>query len=84
MNRRDTVTDLAPRPPPCFLNRAAWVEYLQAAAQAQGDSEPKILLIAKGEARINYDYPFCDDCDEAFKARAGSKCQPNFLKDQAP
>lgn len=85
LNLNDAIDDLAPPPPPCFLNRLEWVEYLKAAAASQNVSEaPKIIFIKDGEPRINYDYPFCADCTQTHSlamAKAG-RCKPNALKEQ--
>jgi hypothetical protein len=87
LNLSDAIDDLAPPPPPCFLNRLEWVEYLKSCAASQNDGEsPRILHITNGEPRINYDYPICADCTQVHSlemAKVG-KCQPLFLRNQAP
>jgi hypothetical protein len=85
LNLADAINDLAPLPPPCFLNRLEWVEYLKSCAASQNDGESaKIILIKDGEPTINYNYPICADCTQIHSldmTRAG-KCRPNALKDQ--
>lgn len=84
LNLTDAVDDLAPAPPPCFLNRTSWREYLRSAAAAQNNkAEPKVIVIDEdGTARFNYDYPFCADCTQVKSVemmRAG-RCDPQFLQ----
>lgn len=85
LNLSDAIDDLAPPPPPCYLNRMEWVQYLKAAAASQNDGEsPKIILSAHGTPRINYDYPYCADCTQVHSlvmSRTG-RCNPDFLKQQ--
>lgn len=83
----DAIDDLAPPPPPCFLNRLEWVEYLKSCAACQYDNEsPKIVLIEGHEPRINYEYPICDDCTQEYSRAmtAIGRCQPLFLRSQDP
>lgn len=83
LNLSDAIDDLAPPPPPCFLNRAEWTEYLKSCAASQNDGEsPKIILITNGEPRINWDYPICADCTQihSLAMTKEGKCQPDFLK----
>ena len=85
LNLCDAVDDLAPPPPPCFLNKLEWVEYLKSCAASQNDGEsPKIIYIADGEPKINYDYPICADCTQVHSLAMGKagRCKPNFLKEQ--
>jgi hypothetical protein len=87
INLSDAIDDLAPAPPPCFLNRLEWTEYLKSCAASQNDGEsPKIILIQNGEPSINYAYDICADCTQVHSlamTQAG-KCNPNALKSQAP
>ncbi len=87
LNLSDAIDDLAPPPPPCFLNRLEWVEYLKSCAASQNDGEsPKVILMKDGEPVINYDYPICADCTQvhSLAMSTAGKCQPLFLKSQAP
>ena len=50
INLNDAVADLHPAPPPCFLNRLEWVEYLKSAAAVQNHKgEPRVILVVDGE-----------------------------------
>lgn len=85
LNLSDAIDDLAPPPPPCFLNRLEWVEYLKSCAASQNDGEsPKIILITNGEPRINWDYPICADCTQihSLAMTKEGRCNPDFLKTQ--
>lgn len=83
LNLSDAVTDLAPPPPPCFLNRTQWMEYLQSAASAQNSRhEPKVILIhPDGDPYFNLDFPFCADCTQikSTEMLAKGRCNPNHL-----
>lgn len=86
LNLTDAVNDLAPPPPPCFLNRLHWMEYLQSAATAQNSrNEPKVILISPArEPYFNLDYPFCADCTQvkSTEMMAKGRCNPNHLTEQ--
>ena len=57
VNLRDAIADLSPPMPPCFLNQAEWLGYLDTAAAAQTQkNEPKIIIIINGEPAINFDF----------------------------
>lgn len=85
MNLNDAVLDLAPTtPPPCFLNRAQWREYLKSAAHAQScRGEPKVIIMVKSEPVFNREFPFCDDCTPFRKEEMEMRgtCKPNHLKE---
>lgn len=84
LNLTDAVDDLAPAPPPCFLNRISWREYLRSAAAAQNNkAEPKVILIAHdGAATFNHAFPFCSDCTQvkSVEMMAAGRCNPQFLQ----
>lgn len=84
LNLSDAVDDLAPVPPPCFLNRMSWREYLRSAAAAQNNkAEPKVILIARdGAATFNYGFDVCADCTQikSVEMLAAGRCEPNFLQ----
>lgn len=86
LNLSDAVDDLAPPPPPCFLNRTAWMEYLKSAAAAQNSRhEPKVILIAQdGTARFSYQFDICADCTQikSVEMLAAGRCDPEFLSKQ--
>jgi hypothetical protein len=87
INLSDAIDDLAPAPPPCFLNRLEWTEYLKSCAASQNDGESqKIILIQDGEPRINFGYDICADCTQvhSLAMTQQGKCNPNALKAQAP
>lgn len=87
INLADAIDDLAPEPPPCFLNHLEWVQYLKSCAASQNDGEsPAVILIKDGEPRINFDYPICADCTQGHSLRMTQlgKCHPNGLKVQEP
>lgn len=83
VNLTDAVNDLAPPPPPCFLNRGHWMEYLQSAAAAQNSrNEPKVILISvHREPYFNLDFPFCADCTQVKSTQmmGEKRCNPNHL-----
>lgn len=82
LNLSDAVDDLAPPPPPCFLNRTSWREYLKSAAAAQNQKgEPTVILFKNGEPRFNYLLPFCADCtmEKSVEMMAKDRCEPKFL-----
>ena len=84
INLVDAVLDVAPPPPPCFLNRQSWIEYLQSAAGAQNQrTEPKVIIMLASEPAMNPDFPFCVDCTQvkSFEMTAQGKCHPAYLKD---
>lgn len=86
LNLSDCIDDLAPAPPPCFLNRIEWIEYLKSCAASQNDGESqKIILMKAGEPRINYEYDICADCTQihSLAMTKVGKCNPNALKSQA-
>lgn len=84
INLSDAVDDLAPPPPPCFLNRTAWREYLKSAAAAQNSRhEQKVVLIAQGgAATFNFAFNICEDCTQkkSVEMMAADRCKPNFLQ----
>ena len=87
LNLSDAIDDLAPAPPPCFLNRLEWVEYLKSCAASQADgNNPKIVVVKNGEPFINYDYPICADCTQSHSLAMtkSGKCKPDALKNQEP
>ncbi len=87
INLNDAIDDLAPQPPPCFLNRMEWMEYLKSCAASQNDGEsPKIIVIKDGNPAINYDYPICADCTQihSLAMTQAGKCKPDALKSQEP
>ena len=87
INLSDAVEDLAPPPPPCFLNRAEWIGYLKSCAASQNDGDsPKLVLATYGAPRINYEYPYCADCTQvhSLAMTKEGRCNPNFLKEQKP
>ena len=83
MNLKDAVTDLCPAPPPCFLNYTSWREYLQSAAGAQNQrSEPKIIIVIKGEPTINTEFDYCIDCTTGTRQKMvkADKCKPDWMR----
>lgn len=86
LNLSDAVDDLAPPPPPCFLNRMAWMEYLKSAAAAQNSRhEPKVILVTQdGTASFNYKFNICEDCTQikSVEMMAEKRCDPEFLNKQ--
>ena len=81
--RANLVTRLAPVAPPCFQARDIWVEYLKAAAESGRVDHPSPLVQRRGEeARFNYDYNFCADCDAQHAARMARDdlCKPLHLR----
>jgi hypothetical protein len=84
LNMIDAVRDLAPSPPPCFLNRSHWRQYLESAAKAQNQRrEPKVIIMTASQPAFNRDFPFCADCTQAKKMDMAQKdkCQPNWLRE---
>lgn len=83
LNLSDAVDDLAPPPPPCFLNRMVWIEYLKSAAAAQNSRhEPKVILVTQDDKAVfNKEFPFCIDCTQikSVKMMEANKCNPNHL-----
>jgi hypothetical protein len=83
LNMADTVTDLAPKHPPCFPGQSLWVQYLISAAAAQtGRNEPKVILMGiDREPYFNTNFPMCDDCSQARKEamQAEKRCNPAHL-----
>lgn len=78
----DAVEDLAPMPPPCFHNRVGWIAYLKSAAAAQNHAgEPRVILIANGEAVFNLDFPFCEDCTQikSLEMHNQGRCNKDYL-----
>lgn len=83
LNLADTVEDLAPPPPPCFLNRASWREYLKSAAAVQNHKgEPKVILLVSGSPAFNHALDFCSDCSTGQRSAMvkQGRCQPDHLK----
>lgn len=83
LNLVDAVEDLAPPPPPCFLNRTSWREYLKSAAAVQNHKgEQPIILIVSGEPVFNMRLNFCEDCTSqaAAKMKAKGQCVPDHLR----
>lgn len=84
INLSDAVDDMAPPPPPCFLNRSIWVEYLKSAAASQNQrDEPKLFIYTAGGAvRLNYEFPYCADCTQVKSLEMDrlGKCKPDYLK----
>lgn len=82
LNLRDAVHDTAPNSPPCFLNRAAWLEYLVSAAASQNQAdEQKVILVVHGEPVFNTAYNFCEDCTQvkSVEMLSRNRCIPSFL-----
>ena len=82
INLSDAVDDLAPAPPPCFLNKMHWIGYLKSAAAAQNQKdEPKIILVSNGEPAINRAFDFCADCttDTRLKMQGAKRCNPDWM-----
>lgn len=82
LNLSDAVDDLAPPPPPCFLNRHAWKEYLKSAAAVQNNNgEQKVILITKVDATFNLRLNFCEDCSRPHRNSmvARGLCDPDHL-----
>lgn len=85
MNLSDAIDDLAPPPPPCFVNRIAWIEYLKSCAQSRRNGRAKkIIIVRDGVPQINPNYRFCADCTQIHSLAMSKvgKCQPDFLKSQ--
>lgn len=83
LNLSDAVDDLAPPPPPCFLNRASWKEYLKSGAAVQNHKgEPKVILLVDGSPAFNHALDFCSDCSTSQRASMvkQSRCDPAHLK----
>jgi hypothetical protein len=83
-NLADAVADLAPTPPPCFLNAHSWRVYLTSAASAQNSrKEPRVILIAEdGTPSFNRKFNFCADCTQikSVEMMGKGRCDPKFLK----
>lgn len=75
---------VAPERPPCFLNHAAWLEFLAAANEAAITARitPVVQIDSNsGRAYINPKTRFCADCTPDYRAqhqRAGT-CRPKWL-----
>lgn len=83
INLADAVQDLAPAPPPCFLNRTAWLEYLKSAAAAQNHKgEPRVIAIVNGEPAFDMALNYCADCTEkkSVEMMGKGRCDPDHLK----
>ena len=83
INLSDAVDDLAPAPPPCFLNKQHWIGYLKSAAAAQNQrDEPKIIIFAQGEPAINTAFDFCADCDTRTRdvMLTAQRCKPDWMQ----
>ena len=83
INLNDAVADLHPAPPPCFLNRLEWVEYLKSAAAVQNHKgEPRVILVVKGEPAFNLGFDYCCDCTQikSFEMMRVDRCKPGFLQ----
>lgn len=86
-NLSDAVEDLAPGPPPCFHNRAEWIQYLKSAAAVQyHKGEQKVIFARRVEASFNYEFDYCEDCHSARQAQMVRKglCHPDYVKDRKP
>lgn len=84
LNLDDAVEDLAPPPPPCFLNRMSWREYLKSAAAVQNHKgEQVVIVITKGEPSFNMKLDFCEDCTSRAAAdmQARGQCVPTHLRE---
>lgn len=82
INLSDAVDDLAPAPPPCFVNKQHWIIYLKSAAAAQNQrDEPKIILIVNGDPTINTSFDFCQDCDSQTRdaMMTALRCNPDWM-----
>lgn len=85
LNLSDAIDDVAPPPPPCFLNAAEWRSYLKSAAAVQNQrNEQRVVFLADGGVpAFDLDYDFCRDCSAQHRAsheRLGT-CKPHHLKD---
>ncbi len=83
LNLSDAIDDLAPPPPPCFLNSHAWTQYLKSCATAQNATRyQKIVVMVDGKPRINHEFRFCKDCTPEHKRAMQDKkmCNPIHLK----
>ena len=83
INLSDAVDDLAPAPPPCFLNKQHWIGYLKSAAAAQNQrDEPKIIIVISGQPAINTDFDFCTDCTvhTQLQMAAHDRCKPKWMQ----
>lgn len=86
MNLKDAVIDLCPPPPPCFLNRMQWTEYLISAAASQNvRGEPKVILLTNGQPQFNREFPYCTDCTQikSVEMMRANRCNPHHLKEIA-
>lgn len=82
LNLSDAVDDLAPPPPPCFLNRNTWREYLKSAAAVQNHKgEPVVIRWVNGSPEFAMDHNYCADCTEqkSVEMMAKDRCEPQFL-----
>ena len=83
INLSDAVDDLAPAPPPCFLNKQHWIGYLKSAAAAQNQrDEPKIIIMISGQPAINTNFDFCADCTvhTQLQMAAHDRCKPKWMQ----
>lgn len=83
LNLADAVEDLAPAPPPCFLNHLSWREYLKSAAAAQNHKgEPRVIVIVNGNPEFDLTMNYCLDCTEkkSVEMMAKGRCDPDHLK----
>lgn len=83
VNLNDAVEDLAPVPPPCFLNRISWREYLKSAAAVQNHKgEQTVIFITDAGPAFNMGLDFCEDCNSqtAAKMKARGQCAPEHLR----
>lgn len=83
INLKDAVDDLAPAPPPCFLNKVHWIEYLHSAAASQNNrGEQKIILVTEAGPLINVAYDFCEDCtdDTMQRMHKADRCKPDWMR----
>lgn len=85
--KRVLIAQIAPKAPPCFETRLAWLEYLYSASESHKqtrlfkDGKSVVILIENGHARINPQFAYCRDCDAQHSlamSRAG-RCNPKHL-----
>ena len=86
MNRTDArvwLIQIAPPAPPCFADRAMWLEWLKSAFDGYDAVAGNPLLVTKGVVSFNTALNFCGDCHIPFaiKMRAAARCRPSTLKD---
>ena len=82
--RRLIMTGLAPPRPPCFSDRAQWIEYLSSAEHGAKGRDCGPTLGRKPEPpTFNYAFNFCRDCPKGHELEMvkQGRCNPGHLRD---